>query len=103
MPGTANGLSARALPVAEKARVLSVPRSTIDAGVRAKERVGHRKRKQVDPSTVPSFFALKNLTTEVVRNIICWHYLFSQAVTRQVSSAQMCLTSVFGMGTGGPS
>ena len=26
----------------------------------------------------------KNLTTEVVRHIICWHYLFSQAVTRQV-------------------
>ncbi len=28
---------------------------------------------------------------------ICWHYLFSRAVTRQVSSAYMCLTSVFGM------
>ena len=34
---------------------------------------------------------------------LCWYYLFSQAVTRQVSSAQMSLTSVFGMGTGGPS
>ena len=29
--------------------------------------------------------------------------LFSQAVTRQVSSALMSLTSVFGMGTGGTS
>ena len=33
----------------------------------------------------------------------CWHYLSSQAVTRQVLSTQMSLTSVFGMGTGGPS
>ena len=34
---------------------------------------------------------------------LCWHYLFSRPVTRQLSSAQMSLTSVFGMGTGGPS
>ena len=34
---------------------------------------------------------------------LCWHYLSSQAVTRQVLSAYMSLTSVFGMGTGGPS
>ena len=33
----------------------------------------------------------------------CWHYLFSRPVTRQVSSAHVSLTSVFGMGTGGPS
>ena len=33
---------------------------------------------------------------------LCSRYLLSQAVARQVSSAQMCLTSVFGMGTGGP-
>ena len=33
---------------------------------------------------------------------LCWHYLFSRPVTRQVSSAKVCLTSVFGMGTGGP-
>ena len=30
-------------------------------------------------------------------------YLFSRAVTSQVSSARQSLTSVFGMGTGGPS
>ncbi len=35
--------------------------------------------------------------------VLCWHYLFSQPVARQLSSAQMSLTSVFGMGTGGPS
>ena len=35
--------------------------------------------------------------------ILCWHYLFSRSVSRQVSSAQVSLTSVFGMGTGGPS
>ena len=34
---------------------------------------------------------------------MCWHYLSSRAVARQVLSAQMSLTSVFGMGTGGPS
>ena len=34
---------------------------------------------------------------------VCWHYLSSRAVARQVLSAQMSLTSVFGMGTGGPS
>ena len=32
----------------------------------------------------------------------CWRYLFSRPVARQVSSAKVCLTSVFGMGTGGP-
>ena len=35
--------------------------------------------------------------------LLCWHYLSSRAVARQVLSAQMSLTSVFGMGTGGPS
>ena len=34
---------------------------------------------------------------------LCWHYLFSRPVTRQVSSAHVSLTSVFGMGTGEPS
>ena len=34
---------------------------------------------------------------------LCWHYLSSRAVARQVLSAQASLTSVFGMGTGGPS
>ena len=33
---------------------------------------------------------------------LCLRYLFSRPVTRQLSSAYMCLTSVFGMGTGGP-
>ena len=37
------------------------------------------------------------------RVYLCWRYLFSRPVTRQVSSAQVSLTSVFGMGTGGPS
>ena len=33
----------------------------------------------------------------------CWHYLFFQAVASQVLSAETSLTTVFGMGTGGPS
>ena len=35
--------------------------------------------------------------------VLCWHYLSSRQVTLQVLSAQTSLTSVFGMGTGGPS
>ena len=34
---------------------------------------------------------------------LCWRYLSSRAVARKVLSAQVSLTSVFGMGTGGPS
>ena len=33
---------------------------------------------------------------------MCRHYLSSQAVASQVFSAQVSLTAVFGMGTGGP-
>ena len=36
-------------------------------------------------------------------SFLCWHYLSSRAVTRKVLSALVSLTSVFGMGTGGPS
>jgi len=41
-----DGLSPPAPPGADVARAQCVPRSTIDAGVRVKERVGHRKRAQ---------------------------------------------------------
>ena len=41
--------------------------------------------------------------SQITLTLLCWHYLSSRAVTRQVLSAQMSLTSVFGMGTGGPS
>ena len=34
---------------------------------------------------------------------LCWHYLSFRPVSRQVFSAEASLTSVFGMGTGGPS
>ena len=45
--------------------------------------------------------AEKNST--ISGGVQCSHYLSSRAVARQVLSAQMSLTSVFGMGTGGPS
>ena len=45
----------------------------------------------------------KNKTSTRKDGGLCWHYLSSRAVTRQVLSAHMSLTSVFGMGTGGPS
>ena len=35
--------------------------------------------------------------------LMCRHYLSSRAVASQVFSAQVSLTAVFGMGTGGPS
>ena len=41
--------------------------------------------------------------TETSSRFLCWHYLFSRAVARKVFSAHTSLTSVFGMGTGGPS
>ena len=34
---------------------------------------------------------------------LCWHYLSSRAVASQVLWAGTSLTTVFGMGTGGPS
>ena len=53
--------------------------------------------------TLRGFFdTLKKETAEAV-SFSCWRYLFSRSVSRQVSSAQVSLTSVFGMGTGGPS
>ena len=42
------------------------------------------------------------LPTELWRNINVGIFLFSQAVASQLSSALQGLTSVFGMGTGGP-
>ena len=58
---------------------------------------GHRNRKQVSHITINR----KNST--ISGGVQCSHYLSSRAVARQVLSAQMSLTSVFGMGTGGPS
>ena len=42
-------------------------------------------------------------TDWAIEEYLCRHYLFSRAASSQVSSAQMSLTTVFGMGTGGPS
>ena len=38
-----------------------------------------------------------------VVGLLCWRYLSFRAVSSQVLSAEASLTSVFGMGTGGPS
>ncbi len=48
-------------------------------------------------------FTKKNHTISRVVFSLCWRYLSSRAVTRKVLSAKVSLTSVFGMGTGGPS
>ncbi len=45
----------------------------------------------------------KKKPRRLARLFLCWHYLSSRQVTLQVLSARMSLTSVFGMGTGGPS
>ena len=41
-------------------------------------------------------------TSHIHGRPLCLRYLFSRPVTRQLSSAYVCLTSVFGMGPGGP-
>ena len=60
--------------------------------------VGHRNRTGARQLLAD----IKNASTLLWR-LLCSHYLFSRPVTRQLSSAQMSVTSVFGMGTGGPS
>ena len=45
----------------------------------------------------------KNRLAKAKRFVSCWLYLSSRQVTLQVLSARTSLTSVFGMGTGGPS
>ena len=42
-------------------------------------------------------------STDWAKGALCWHYLSSRQVALQVLSTRMGLTSVFGMGTGGPS
>ena len=51
----------------------------------------------------PELFENKKRIKPKLDSSLCWHYLSSRAVARQVLSAQTSLTSVFGMGTGGPS
>ena len=50
----------------------------------------------------PTTVTTKKPSTVSVEGL-CSRYLSSRAVARQVLSAYMSLTSVFGMGTGGPS
>ena len=45
----------------------------------------------------------KKYRMEIHPVFMCWHYLSSRQVTLQVLWARVSLTSVFGMGTGGPS
>ena len=47
-------------------------------------------------------YLIKIENLHITVEVLCSHYLSSRAVARQVLSAYMCLTSVFGMGTGGP-
>ncbi len=55
------------------------------------------------PPSLYSPYFLKKTGRYENRPVLCWRYLFSRFVSKQVSSAQVSLTSVFGMGTGGPS
>ena len=61
-----------------------------------------KRRAQGPPLHYYIYFSKKKTAHECVRSL-CWRYLSSRAVARQVLSAQTSLTSVFGMGTGGPS
>ena len=63
-------------------------------------------RQSIVPSqTGPEFHTIicKNSACRWQAESPCWRYLSSRAVTRKVLSAKVSLTSVFGMGTGGPS
>ena len=46
---------------------------------------------------------IKRTPSEWMVFFLCWRYLSSRAVSSQVLWAEASLTSVFGMGTGGPS
>ena len=49
------------------------------------------------------YFSLYKKSDGRLTVALCWRYLSSQAVASQVLSTEMSLTTVFGMGTGGPS
>ena len=51
----------------------------------------------------PKSLQNKNKSGTLMRTASCWRYLSSRAVASQVLWAEMSLTTVFGMGTGGPS
>ena len=56
------------------------------------------------PMAAPTKLCTKKSDLQKASRIfLCWRYLSSRAVTRKVLSAKVSLTSVFGMGTGGPS
>ena len=80
-------------PAADTATGASGSGRQMRKALRANEDAGHRNRNVLG----------KEITSYFRRRLSCLRYLFSQPVTRQLSSAQMSLTSVFGMGTGGPS
>ncbi len=54
------------------------------------------------PRQVPGGHLQAEKSLDFSVEALCSRYLFLRPVTRQLSSAYMCLTSVFGMGTGGP-
>ena len=55
-------------------------------------------------SQCPNFLPRPKKKSHIHRcGFLCWRYLFSRAVASQVLSAGTSLTTVFGMGTGGPS
>ena len=60
-----------------------------------------KERNRIDRSNCSSRKIKKN--PDLLVGALCSRYLSSRAVARQVLSAQVSLTSVFGMGTGGPS
>ena len=62
-------------------------------------------KKIVPPAAGPDVLSIicKKSACRWQADFLCWRYLSSRAVTRKVLSAKVSLTSVFGMGTGGPS
>ena len=62
------------------------------------------RRREILAAVLPCIVTYTTQKRQPLRlSLLCWRYLFFRPVSRQVSSAQVSLTSVFGMGTGGPS
>ena len=54
--------------------------------------------------SIVDFYIIEKAKATVEKTVaLCWRYLSSRAVASQVLSAETSLTTVFGMGTGGPS
>ena len=75
----------------------------VQTPIQLKNSVAKDIRRAPQPETGGPNSCNKEKSSTLSSGALCSRYLSSRAVARQVLSAHMSLTSVFGMGTGGPS